>query len=416
MHPFDGLSNEPADVPTALPGARASGRPHPTQCSGRPDARDPHLPASDSFTRLSDPPSDSRAGGTLASGWRDVQNLLVMRLDNMGDVVMTGPALRAIKENLPGVHLTFMASEAGAQVTRLLSWIDDVFVQRVLWQELAALPFEPSRERALIAELRERKFDAAIIFTSFSQTPYPPALACLLAGIPLRLGESKERAEGILTHTSVLLPDEMHQAERNCRLIESIGFAVKDRHLRLCTDEYSRHAVEKLLAARGMKEGAPYILLNPWASAQARTFEVGRFGHAALRLAEAAGKHVVVTGTAQHKPLSNGLMHTLGTWGIDLMGATSARELAVLTKDAAMVLTNNTLTLHLADAFRTPAVILYAGTDLESQWRPRAAPHRLLNRPTACTPCYGFICPTSQECLDIPTDEIVAAGLELLNG
>jgi ADP-heptose:LPS heptosyltransferase len=165
-----------------------------------------------------------------------------------------------------------------------------------------------------------------------------------------------------------------------------------------------------------VKEGAPYILLSPWASAQARTFPAGRFGDAALRLAKAVEKQVVVTGTAQHRPLSNGLMRTLGTWGIDLVGATSARELAVLTKDAALVLTNNTLTLHFADAFRTPAVILYAGTDLESQWRPRVTRHRLLNRSTACTPCYCFVCPASQECLDVPTDEIVAAGLELLGG
>lgn len=362
------------------------------------------------------PSSGSRATCPLSPGWADVQNLLVMRLDNMGDVVMTGPALRAIKENLPDIHLTFMASKAGAQVTRLLPWIDDVFVQRALWQELGGLPFDPAREWALIAELRERRFDAAIIFTSFSQTPYPPALACLFAGVPLRLGESKERAEGIMTHTTDLLPEEMHQAERNLRLIEAIGFVVKDRHLRLRTDEYSRLTVEKLLADRRVKKHAPYILLNPWASARARTFPAGRFADAALELAKATGKHVVVTGTVQHKPLTNALMHILGPWGIDLTGATSARELAVLTKNAELVLTNNTLTLHFADAFRTPALVLYSGTDLVSQWRPRVTRHRLLNRPTACTPCYGFVCPTSQECLDVPTEEIVAAGIELLNG
>ncbi len=343
-----------------------------------------------------------------------MQNLLVMRLDNMGDVIMTGPALRAIKENLPGVHLTFMASRAGAEVTPLLPWIDDVFVRRVLWQELGFLPFEPSREWALITELGQRQFDAAVIFTSFSQTPYAPALACLLAGIPLRLGESKERSEGLLTHTTELLPEDMHQAERNLRLIESIGFTVRDRHLRVRTDEYSRYVVEKLLAERGLKKGPPYILLNPWASAQARTFSSERFADAALELARTTGKRVIVTGTAQHAASPNGLKGTLGPWGIDLMGATTARELAVLVKHAALVLTNNTLTLHFADAFRTPAVVLYSGTDLESQWRPRITPHKLLRRPTACTPCYGFVCPTSHECLDIPPHEIVQAGRELL--
>jgi ADP-heptose:LPS heptosyltransferase len=63
-----------------------------------------------------------------------------MRLDNIGDVIMTGPALRAIKETLPHIHVTFMASPAGAQAAPLLPWVDDIFAWRVLWQELGSPP------------------------------------------------------------------------------------------------------------------------------------------------------------------------------------------------------------------------------------------------------------------------------------
>src|SRR4051812_11284331 len=66
-----------------------------------------------------------------ASGWRRV---LAVRLDNMGDVVLAGPALRAIKAAAPAARLTLLASPAGAQAAALLPWVDEVIVHRASWQ------------------------------------------------------------------------------------------------------------------------------------------------------------------------------------------------------------------------------------------------------------------------------------------
>ena len=70
--------------------------------------------------------------------------------------------------------------------------------------------------------------------------------------------------------------------------------------------------------------------------------------------------------------------------------------------------------MHLADAFARPQVVLYSGTELESQWEPRRSARRLLQVPTPCSPCHTFTCPFSMECLDIDPDVVVAAALELL--
>ncbi len=70
--------------------------------------------------------------------------------------------------------------------------------------------------------------------------------------------------------------------------------------------------------------------------------------------------------------------------------------------------------MHMGDAFGVPMVILYSGTELEEQWRPRRAPTRLLRRPTPCSPCYAFECPYQMECLDIPPAEVAAAVRTLL--
>jgi len=70
----------------------------------------------------------------VTGSWAEVRRLLVMRLDNIGDVVMTGPVLRALKENLPRASITLMASPGGKEAAPLLPWVDEVFAWRVLWQ------------------------------------------------------------------------------------------------------------------------------------------------------------------------------------------------------------------------------------------------------------------------------------------
>ena len=350
----------------------------------------------------------------LAKPWAEARRLLVMRLDNIGDVVMTAPVLRALKENLPEASITLMASPGGSKATTLLPWVDEVLTWRVLWQDLGSLPFDPAREWELVDTLRAGSYDAAVILTSFKQTPHAAAYACYLAGIPLRLGESKEWGGGVLTHEAPPSPEELHQVERNLHLIEAVGFHITDRSLSIRVPHQARESTAGLLEARGVPANTPYLLLNPWASAQARTYPVDRFARAAHGLSIETGWPVVVTGTEADRERGGGLLTILGNRGVDLVGATSLPELAALVEGARLVLTNNTSTMHLLDALRTPGVVLFSGTELEEQWRPRHTPHRLLRRETWCSPCYAFTCPYNLECLDIPPEEVAEAGLSLL--
>ena len=351
----------------------------------------------------------------MHGAWAEARRLLVMRLDNIGDVVMTGPVLRALKENLPEASITLMASPGGSKAASLLPWVDEVLTWRVLWQDLGGLSFDPAREWGMIETLREGSYDAAIILTSFKQTPHAAGYACYLAGIPLRLGESKEWGGGILTDEAPPAPDELHQVERNLHLIEHAGFRVDDRSLGVCVPEEARRTAADLLAKRGVPLDAPYVLLNPWASAQARTYPPDRFALAARRLSNETSWPVVVTGTDANRERVGEVLGVLGDRGVDLVGATDLPELAALVEGARLVLTNNTSTMHLLDALRTPGVVLFSGTELEEQWRPRHAAHRLLRRETWCSPCYAFTCPYGLECLDIPPGEVAQAGLSLLD-
>ncbi|HLI51491.1 MAG TPA: hypothetical protein VKU87_06815, partial [Thermomicrobiaceae bacterium] len=116
--------------------------------------------------------------------WSKVGHVLAIRLDNLGDVLVTTPALHAIKESIPGVRLSLLASPVGAQVGRLNPDVDDVVVHQAPWMDpWRELPQDSGREQRLIAEIRRRHFDGAVIFSSYHQSPLPAAYLCYLADI-----------------------------------------------------------------------------------------------------------------------------------------------------------------------------------------------------------------------------------------
>lgn len=344
--------------------------------------------------------------------WMRARRLLVVRADNIGDVVMTGPALRAIKRALPEVTVTLLASPAGAQAAPLLPWVDEVLCRRVLWQDMGALEHDAARERALVEDLRARGLDGAIIMTSFSQSPHPAAFVARLAGIELRAGASSERGR-LLTHPAPFGPFERHQAERNLALVASLGFPVDDGALEIRVPAEAAARADELLERHGIGD-QPYLLWNPWASAPARTYPPERGAAAVGMAADASETRIVITGHARDAVQAARLAADLGPKAVSLVGRTSVTELAALVARSRAAVTSHTCVMHFADALDIPVVVPFSGTDLASQWKPLRASHALLTRPTACAPCYEISCPRALQCLDIEPNEIASATRTML--
>lgn len=344
--------------------------------------------------------------------WRRV---LVSRLDNIGDVVMLTPALRALRAALPQAHVTAMLSPAGAKLAPLLPWIDDVMTERVVWQDARGeLPLDPQRELALADKLRARRFDAVLIFTSFSQSPWPLAYLSYLAAIPVRVGQSKEFGGSVLTHAVAPLADAVHQVDRNLHLLGALGIVGGGVYLELDLPADCVHRVRALLHEQGVS--GRYIALAIGASCSARRYDPQRFGLAARGLIDECSLPIVLLGSGRERQLAQAVSAAAGRDDvISLVGRTSVAEMAAAVAGAALVLTNNSAAMHMADALGRPSVVLFAGTELERQWRPRSTPTRLLRRPTGCSPCYGFTCAHHHECLDVPPQTVIDAALRLLS-
>jgi len=154
--------------------------------------------------------------------WRSARHILVIRLDNLGDVLVTTPAIHAVKASLPTAELTLLTSPVGAQVARLNPDVDDVIVYEAPWMDpWHKLPQDSQREQQMIATIRERQFDGAIIFTSYHQSSLPAAYLCYLADIPLRLAASIDGPGSLLTTRHRHPEHMMHEVERGLDLVRA---------------------------------------------------------------------------------------------------------------------------------------------------------------------------------------------------
>ena len=344
--------------------------------------------------------------------WRNARRILAVRLDNLGDVLVTTPAIHAIRECLPAVCLTALVSPVGEQVARLNPDVDDVLVYQAPWMDpWKKLPQEPARELAMVETLRQGAFDAAIIFTSFRQSSLPSAYLCYLAGIPLRLAASIDGSGSLLTtrhrHPAVM----MHEVERGLDLVAAAGLRTEQTDLVLkVPDEAHREA--EALVARLRHASGPLVVVHPGCSMPARTYPADQYVGVADLLAERLGATVVLTGAPEERELTDRIAAQMRTPAVNVAGDLSFPTFCALIEMADLTVTNNTGPMHISAAVKTPVVALFALTNPPEQWGPWQVPHRQLYHDVSCRLCYQRICPYNQECLRLVTPEMVveAAG------
>ncbi len=349
--------------------------------------------------------------------WATARNLLCVRLDAMGDVLMTTPAIRALKESRPRRRITLLTSPAGAALSPMLPEVDDCWDYEPPWMK-ATPPRPDSRaDFEMIRQLRSGRFDAAVIFTVFSQNPLPAALLCYMADIPLRLAHCRENPHHLLTDW-VRDPEVgsalRHEVRRQLDLVATVGARPSHERLSLRVPDSARRHVTELLYSLGIDQDANWVVVHPGASASSRRYAPEKFARAARKLVLESDCRVIFTGLASERALIESIRAQMTAPSHSLAGALSLAHLAALIEQAPLLIANNTGPVHLAAAVGTPVVDLYALTN--PQHTPWLVPNRILNHNVPCQPCYKSVCPEGHHhCLElVEPSQIIQAALELL--
>lgn len=343
---------------------------------------------------------------------RDRRRVLVARLDNDGDVLLSGPAIRAVQAS--GAEVTLLVGPRGRQAAALLPGVDDVLVWHCPWIDAAPQPVERGDVLDLVDRLAGRSFDAGLILTSFHQSPLPLALLLRMAGVR-QLGAHSIDYPGSLLDVRHSLPETgLHEVERALSTAAAMGFP-------LPIQDDGRLAVRRPLPdTRPLTGPEPYVVLHPGASVPARSWPVERCAALVPALVD-AGHRVVVTGGPGERDLTayvSGGARADDPLApvLDLGGRTDFAGLADLLDRASAVVVGNTGPAHLAAAVRTPVVSLFAPTVPAERWAPYT-PERVLlgDLAISCAGCRARDCPVvGHPCVTgIQVSDVVSAVQQL---
>jgi HAD superfamily hydrolase (TIGR01662 family) len=325
---------------------------------------------------------------------RPAHTVLVVRSDSAGDVLVTGPAIRAVAAGAERVVL--LCGPQGRSAAALLPGVDEIVEWPLPWIDPAPGPVDPAAMAALTERVRQTGADEAVVFTSFHQSALPLALVLRMAGIR-RITAISEDYPGSLLDVRHRVPEDLPEPERARSVAAAAGFELPpgdDGRLRITG------------APRHSGPGE-YLVVHPGASVAARSCPPEVLRRVVAVLA-ATGHRVLVTGGPDERRLA---AFVAGDAGQDA-GRTDLAGLARLLAGASCVVVGNTGPAHLAAAVGTPVVSLFAPTVPYGKWGPYGVPAVRLGRAgAACRDTRAAVCPVpGHPCLStIEPDEVVAA-------
>lgn len=306
--------------------------------------------------------------------WTGCRNILIIRPDNMGDLLMSSPAIRALKETFK-CRITVLTSPMAAEVASLIPEIDETIISPFGWVKNKKST-TPDELYNLSLSLRSKAFDAAVIFTVYSQNPLPSAMLAWMAGIPKRLSYCRENPYELINYW---LPDKepysylLHQVERDICLVKHIGAEVIDDSIKLQVSEAAVKAAKTKLDQL-IPGSTDYIIVHAGVSELKRAYPTEKWVELAKSIISEFNIPVIFTGSKSEKPLTDNLRKETGEFSYSAAGIFDIAELAALISGSRMLISVNTGPVHIAAGLQVPVIVLYARTN------PQHVPWKTENR------------------------------------
>ena len=349
-----------------------------------------------------------------------VRRALVLRLDRMGDLLMSLPALASLRAALPHARLTLAVGEWCAQIARRAP-VDEVVVWSAPWVGRRAEGADSLLTLGRRAwALRAQGLDLALDL----QGDVRAALLMTLTGARARVGYANAGGGWLLTHV-VPLDERVSWVEQNHRaVVRAVGEVAGAREMPLLT-ERDRGFASALLKER-LGDHRPLVGLHASGGRLVKQWDLACWARVASGLAQTFGAKIVLTGSAADRPLTGALASGLGENAIDLAGALDVDEMLAVVGAVDLFLSSDTGPMHMACALGTPSVSLFGPSDPARYFSGGSgvsgSRHVVVQADLWCSPCNLIRRPPREcqgaeppECLRrISAEEVLGRASELL--
>ncbi len=334
--------------------------------------------------------------------WTRPKRILVARTDRIGDVLLSTPAIKALRTHYPTSYIAMMVSPYTRQIVEGNPYLDEVIVVD-----------KRGRHRGLLATwrlaraLRQKDFDVAVVLHPTVRVH----LLCFLAGIRERIGYDR-KAPYFLTRTIPHKKQEgrKHELEYNFDLLEPLGITTVEREIYMPIRADAERDVEGRLRKADLDAQALLVAISPAASDLSRRWPCEKFAALIDHLGQLPGVRIVVVAEAAHRAVTQDLLSMIHVRVVDFTGAFDLSQLASLFRRCRLVVSNDSGPVHLAVAVHTPVIAIFgrnqAGLSPE-RWRPLGPRDIVVHKKMACAPCLAHACTRGFQCLEaISVDEL----------
>jgi len=292
-----------------------------------------------------------------------LQNVLIIRQDALGDLVLTTPVYRAVRTKAPNAKLTVMC---GPSFGSLFEHNECVKTVLRTGRSIGAL-----RQIRKAASLRRMRFDAAILLKPRSGDH---TVLAKLAGIPVRIGNTDRWYGCLLTHNLWAdLPHELHEVRRNLMHVEPLlGEKPRETNLEFEPGPPANRRATQLVG------NEPFFVVAPTTGGSEAAWGPERFGEVARHVMNSTGMRCMVTGTPGDEPVAGLVCRIAGNKAQSLAGQLSLSELSATLQRSSLIISGSTGALHIAAAHRVPAVVISTMSDSDGRvirWAPWMTDH-----------------------------------------
>jgi len=336
--------------------------------------------------------------------------ILLTRTDRIGDVVLSTPAIKAVRDKYPNAHIAFMVRPHAKDIVEGNPYLNEVIIYNKYGEHKSFL----GTIRFALA-LRRRKFDLAIMLHPTNRVH----LIAFIAGIPERVGYDR-KMPFLLTKRMPHMKQkgEKHESEYTLDILRFADIGVKDREISVTVRKKDVAKAERMLEEYHVPVSGTLIAVNPGASCASKRWAPGNFAALCDNLAGKFKARILIVSDRANSEFANAVAGGMRHEPVNLAGKTTVGELAALLSKCSLFISNDSGPVHIASGLKVPVISIFGRKNpglSPKRWGPTYERSVVFHKDVGCDPCLAHTCRKGFKCLEAVTPaEVLAAAQKLL--